>query len=83
MVGFVQWTASYSEAQMADLVPLGSGGSPYDPDSTVSPPPDLYQATFAAPPSGDWVIVIGLHFANRSLPVQGGDASYAWHVVVP
>ena len=81
--GFVKWSASYSKAKMADLVPLGSGGAPYDPDSSASPPPDLYTATFAAPPSGDWVVVVALSFANGSTLVRGGDANYSWHVIVP
>ena len=32
---------------------------------------------FEPPPSGDWLISVGLQFGDR------GDAVYAWHAVVP
>ena len=73
--GFAQWDASYSTAKMSDLVPLDSGGSAYDPDSSATPPPDLLNATFAAPPKGDWVLVVSIHFKD-------GSAVYSWHVNV-
>jgi len=67
---------------MADLTSLDSGGSPYDPDSTASPPVDLTAAEFRAPPSGDWTVIVSVHFKDASTLVQGGDASYVWHVKV-
>jgi len=75
--GFTGWSASYTSAGMADLLPLASGGADYDPDSTASTPPDLTEATFAPPPPGDWTLVVSLRFST------GDDASYAWHVSVP
>jgi len=78
---FVQWSAGYG-AKMADLILLGSGGSPYDPDSTASPPVDLTTAEFGPPPSGDWTVIVSVHFKDASTLVQGGDANYVWHVKV-
>ena len=74
--GFTTWAASYSDAMMDDLVPLGSGGQPYDPDATATVPPLFSEATFDAPPSGDWALLVVVHFVD-------GDAQYAWHVTVP
>jgi hypothetical protein len=81
-VAFVEWTASYTAAKFANVVPLGSGGAAYDPDSNASEPPALFQAQFPAPPSGDWALVVSVHFGLSSVPA-GGDAIYAWHIRVP
>ena len=35
-------------------------------------------ASFDAPPSGDWVVLVHLVFANGD-----GDGAYFWHVIVP
>ncbi|HEY5488373.1 MAG TPA: hypothetical protein VIK00_00915 [Candidatus Limnocylindrales bacterium] len=80
--GFVQWDASYSSAKMADLVSIDGGGSAYDPDSTATPPPDLVTAAFAAPPRGDWTLVVTLHFVDAAASVTGGSAVYSWHLIV-
>lgn len=78
-IGFVQWSASYTTGKSADLVPLAGGGAAFDPDSTASPPPALFSATFAAPPKGDWTLVVSIHFGPHA---GGGDATYAWHAMV-
>jgi hypothetical protein len=71
---FVRWFASYG-ADARTLEPLADGGSAFDPDAvSASPPPQLTAATFAPPPSGDWVLTVQVFFTN-------GDAMYAWHAV--
>ena len=81
-VAFTRWSASYSTGTMADLVPIATGGSLYDPDSTATAPPPVGSVEFSSPPVGDWALVVSVHFADASGVASGGDASYVWHVAV-
>lgn len=74
---FVEWAALYSARSNSGTHELGRGGSDFDPDAVGSPPPLLLEAQVAAPPSGEWVVNVFVRFEG------GGDASYAWHVIVP
>ena len=70
---FVQWSASYAAAEdtTGDQVEtLAEGGAEDGPPLTA--------ASFDAPPSGDWVVLVHLVFANGD-----GDGAYFWHVIVP
>lgn len=72
---FANWSASYGVEGSA-LTTLGRGGEPVDPDSS-GPPSDLFTfAEFDAPPQGDWVVQVVVHFADN------WDAFYGWHVTV-
>src|SRR3954447_4544361 len=64
-VAFTKWTASYSSRTMADVIPIAGGGSLYDPDSSATPPPPVGSVEFSAPPAGEWVLVVTVHFAMR------------------
>src|SRR5918994_5565319 len=66
---FLSWNASYRADDDDDLITLGAGGSDYDPDTGAAPPPALTEATFAPPPTGDWVLVVQTFF-------EEGDAQY-------
>jgi hypothetical protein len=69
---FVRWGARYAAAddETGDLISqLAAGGDEQTPLATAELP---------APPSGAWVVVIQLYFANEE-----GDAAYYWHLVVP
>jgi hypothetical protein len=72
---FVSWNAVYGRGPATNLMPLASGGSDYDPDTSATPPTLLSRAAFAAPPPGDWMVLMQVFFV-------GGDAQYGWHVVV-
>ena len=74
--GFIEWSAGYSKRSDARPTPLGGGGDSYDSETNATPPPQLLEARFPPPPSGDWVLHVRVGFLD-------GDASYAWHVVVP
>ena len=73
--GFTSWSAAYTDASMDGLAQLSAGGQPFDPDASASPPPMLTEASFTAPPAGDWVLVVEMHAID-------GDAQYAWHLTV-
>ena len=73
---FINWTASYGDDAMDELMPLDSGGEQYDPDTTATLPPLLTEASVAAPPAGDWIVYVVVRAVD-------GDAHYAWHVTVP
>jgi len=69
---FVRWGARYADArdEAADIIsPLAAGG-----DNVAS----MESAVLPAPPSGPWVMMVQLYFAD-----EAGDAAYYWHVVVP
>jgi hypothetical protein len=71
---FVRWSARYAAAgdPTANVIwPLGSGGAADGSDR-------FSQATFDAPPSGEWVLEVRLSF-----PDDEGGASYYWLVMVP
>lgn len=72
---FSEWSAVYATDSEVTGTELGGGGAPYDPYSSATPPAALDSATFAAPPTGDWMIRVFVGFSD-------GDASYAWHVSV-
>jgi hypothetical protein len=71
---FVRWTARYAAAgdTQADVIyPLDDGGAE---DGS-----DLFsEVSFDAPPSGEWVLSVGLVFSD-----EDGDAAYYWYLVVP
>lgn len=73
---FLHWDAAYGPGSMDTLAPLDEGGQDFDPDTSATPPPSLFEASVTSPPSGDWVVYI----VARSL---AGEAHYMWHVVVP
>ena len=75
-IEFISWTASYG-APDGELMPLANGGSDYDPDGAATPPAGMTSASFAGPPSGTWIVTVGIHLVN------GDDASYGWRVTVP
>lgn len=76
-VRFARWGAEYFDKSDANAVTLGGGGFTYDPDMMPSTPwLEMSQASFPAPPIGDWVVNVYLELVN-------GDLSYAWHVIVP
>jgi hypothetical protein len=69
---FVRWGARYADArdEQADVIsPLAAGG-----DGVAS----LENALLPAPPSGSWVLMVQLYFADEE-----GDAAYYWHLRVP
>ena len=71
---FVAWVARYAardDYQAETVYPLGSGGSA---DGTAQ----IGQATFDAPPSGEWLVEVSLTFADGV-----GSANYYWLVAVP
>ncbi len=73
---FVRWQATYGGSVDGERMTLGQGGEGFDPDARPSPALELLSsATFASPPAGDWVVFVQVFF-------DGGDLSYAWHVVV-
>jgi hypothetical protein len=75
---FTHATASHARDHDAASTQLVEVGQYYDPYlSEATPGPEMSRFTFDAPPSGDWVLRVGLQFADR------GDAVYYWHVVVP
>ncbi len=75
-VRFVEWHASYSASSNGEANELAEGGNGYDPDkSYASPWPESSSVTFDSPPAGDWVVYVSVYF-------DGGDLSYAWHVIV-
>ncbi|MEX2548047.1 MAG: hypothetical protein WD830_09705 [Chloroflexota bacterium] len=75
-VQFVEWHASYSASSNGEANDLAEGGNGYDPDkSYASPWPATSSVTFDSPPAGDWVVYVSVYF-------DGGDLSYAWHVIV-
>ena len=74
--GFTRWSARYSSDANGSDSELGSGGERYDPDLAGTPPPDIVEAQVAPPPPGDWVVVVQVAFVD-------GDATFAWHVIVP
>ncbi len=72
---FAHWFAMYG-ADGDPLEPLDEGGAPFDPDaSTPSPDEMLSFAELDSPPQGDWVVTVQVF-------MLGGDATYAWHVLV-
>ena len=71
---FYDWHVDYS-AGGGKPKPLASG-DPFDPDSDATDPPMRQYVSFDAPPAGDWTVTVSIRF------VEGGDAMYAWHVVV-
>jgi hypothetical protein len=73
---FIYWSAAYAATANKTWIDIGQGGAEYDPDLTGTPPPQLEQVHFGAPPVGDWIVRVHLQFLN-------GEASYAWHVTVP
>jgi hypothetical protein len=71
-VSFVRWGARYAAAddETGDLISqLAAGGDGQTPLATADLP---------APPSGAWVVIIQLYFAD-----EAGDAAYYWHLIVP
>ena len=69
---FVRWGARYADAadEQANVIsPLAAGG-----DGVAS----LESALLPAPPSGSWVVMVQLYFADEE-----GDAAYYWHLQVP
>ena len=75
-VPFMTWSASYARTSGDQSTHLDSGGDPYDPDASGSPPPQFVSASFPSPPAGDWVVFM-------AVVLEHGDLSYAWHVTVP
>jgi hypothetical protein len=75
-IEFISWKASYGTPD-GELLPLANGGSDYDPDTDATPPAGMTSASFAGPPSGTWILTIGIHLVN------GDDASYGWRVKAP
>jgi len=73
---FASWTAYYGDDGMMSPTTLESGGEPVDPDASQPPSEPLTFAEFDAPPVGDWVVEVAVRFAD------GGDAAYAWHIIV-
>ena len=72
---FATWVAMYG-ADGDSLLPLDEGGDAFDPDiATPSPDELLSFVELDSPPVGDWVITVQVF-------MPGGDASYAWHVIV-
>jgi hypothetical protein len=76
---FVTWDVAYAAASSYEdeSTELARGGYPYDadanPEASVT---ELSRVSFAAPPSGDWVVWVWV-------TLRFGDLSYAWHVIVP
>lgn len=71
-VPFVRWGARYAAAddEAAELITqLAAGG-----DGQAR----LATAELPAPPTGAWVVMVQLYFADEE-----GDAAYYWHLVVP
>lgn len=71
-VPFVRWGARYAAAddETGDLISqLAAGGDGQNP---------LAMAEVPAPPSGAWVVMVQLFFAD-----EAGDAAYYWHLIVP
>ena len=76
-IRFVEWRASYAATSNGETTELGGGPSGFDPDAVPTTPwPELSSVSFSSPPSGNWVLYVRVGFTE-------GDASYAWHVVVP
>jgi len=75
-IEFISWKASYGTPD-GDLMPLANGGSDYDPDGNATPPAGMTKGWFAGPPTGTWILTIGIHL------VDGDDASYGWRMTVP
>lgn len=73
---FLGWSVTYGADANHDGTELATGGDPYDPDTSASPPVTTANATFPTPPQGDWAVGVFVRFPD-------GDASYYWHVSVP
>jgi len=73
---FVRWRATYAAGANDEQTTLGEGGEGFDPDARPSPAPELLSsAAFDEPPRDDWIVFVQVFF-------EGGDLSYAWHVIV-
>jgi hypothetical protein len=73
---FITWRATYASESNERPTTLGESGEAFDPDARPSASPELLSAAeFDSPPAGDWVIFVQVFF-------DGGDLSYAWHVVI-
>jgi hypothetical protein len=71
---FVAWTARYAagdDHEANTVWPLDTGGEPDGDEPMV-------EATFAPPPSGEWLVEVRLTLLGNE-----GDISYYWSVVVP
>lgn len=75
-IEFISWNTSYGTPD-GELMPLANGGSDYDPDGDATPPAGMTSGSFAGPPSGTWIVTVGIHLVN------GDGASYGWQVSVP
>ena len=72
---FVRWRATYAAGANDEPTTLGEGGEGFDPDARPSPAPELLSSVaFDEPPAGDWIVFVQVFF-------DGGDLSYAWHVI--